>query len=300
MEPHFDKTTRTWNLTSTADGNRIVIREVPEFEDAIKDLQADKVDALIGYPINDALKVESNDQIAITKAVSLATAHFYFNINRAPFNNIDFRRDLSSLIHNYTRKHETSFTQYDPYFIPKGIMPEEYYNLANHELLSPKQFKEKGYTPNEINLVINKTVFPDDFTYGLKGYLKSAGIHLNLTIIDNSQLFTYLKSKDYDIIGGRFMGGFADPEGFLNSISENLPVRYGTFPTSKLIKRISLVKDNENRKRLIRIAQILKDFEENHYIIPLYRIYLPIIHQKNLKIPPSEYRFMLEIWRIKY
>lgn len=300
MKPDFDEITRTWHLTSTVDENKIIIKEVPEFKDAIKDLQANKVDALIGYPINDALKLESDEQIAITKAVSMATAHFYFNINRAPFNNIDFRRDLSSLIQNYTRKHDTSFTKYEPYFIPKEIMPAEYYNPINHKLLKPKEFKNKGYRPNDVNLVINRTAFPDDFIYGLKGYLKSAGIHLNLHIIDNGQLFAYLKSKDYDIIGGRFMGGFPDPEGFLNSISDNQPVRYGTFPTNGLMRRISQVKESENRERLISIAKLLRVFEENHYIIPLFRLYLPIIHQKNLKIPPSEFRFMLEIWRITY
>lgn len=300
MEPAFDKVTRTWYLTSRTKGKKIIIQEVSEYKEAIKNLMGKKADALIGYPINNALKLKCDKRISITKTASLATSHFYFNIDKAPFNDIDFRKDLSSLMHNYTRQYNTPFTKYEPYFIPKGIMPANYYIPKNQQLLSPEQFKKKRPNPTELNIIINEIAFPDAFIYDLEPYLKSAGIKSRLKIIGNSELFQYLKTNDYDLIGGRFMAGFADPEGFLNSISDNQPVRYGTFPTDELISKISIPKDCGNRERLEYYAKLLKNFEKNYYIIPLYRLYLPIIHQNDLKIPPSDFRFMLEIWRITY
>lgn len=300
MVAAFDKATHTWCLTAPTKRKKIIIKEVQDYKDAIKNLMEKKVDALIGYPINDALKLKSDKQISITKAASLATSHFYFNIDKAPFNDIDFRKDLSFLIQNYAREYDTPFTKYEPYFIPKGILPADYYISKDQDFLSPEQFRKKRPNPTEVNIVINGIAFYDAFIHNLESYLKSAGIKAYLKRIDNSKLFHYLKTNDYDLIGGRFMGGFADPEGFFNSISDNQPVRYGTFPTDELERNISILKNYGSRKRLDYYSKILNNFEKNYYIIPLYRLYLPIIHQKDLKIPPSDFRFMLEIWRITY
>ncbi len=300
MEPDFDKTARTWYLTSRTNGKRIIIKEVQNYEEAIKSLMEKKVDALIGYPIKEAIKLIGNKRISITKTASLATCHFYFNINKAPFNDINFREDLNSLIQNYTKRYNTPYTRYEPYFIPKGIMPADYYRKSHHDFLTPEQFRKKRPDPTEINIVINETAFPDAFIHNLEPYLKTAGIKARLETIGNNALFQHLKTKDYDLIGGRFMGGFADPAGFLNSISDNLPVRYGTFPTDELLGESFTLKDYGSRKRLDYYAKLLNKFEKNYYVIPLYRLYLPIIHQNNLKIPSSDFRFMLEIWRITY
>ena len=108
-----------------------------------------------------------------------------------------------------------------------------------------------------------------------------------------------LKSNDYDIVSGPYIGNFPDPDGFLEPIKPHSAVSVGNFEVDEFLNEVSNVRHEKNSvKRLSAYSKSIRKLEDSWKFVPLYRINFPIIYQKDLKVPDSSYRYEAELLNI--
>jgi len=130
----------------------------------------------------------------------------------------------------------------------------------------------------------------EDYSYTIrnKEFAASVAIHVN-----------ELEDDKYDIITGLYVGNFPDPDGFLDPLMETSKARFGVIPSRDLFTAIEKVRYvTPAEKRLEEYSRILRSFEDNWYLVPLYRISVPIIHNAQLSIPDTSFRYEAELWNM--
>jgi ABC-type transport system substrate-binding protein len=231
--------------------------------------------------------------------------HLFFNIyNQSLFKNLEFRKDLGILFQDYTSRLPSKFEHAKlKSVIPDGIMPREYYKRPE-EHLSAETFKAKWakrFKGSEVRWVLRKDYFSEAFYSGLEPFLKQAGIPSQIKWIGPLQFMSEVKAKNYDILSGSYMRNFPDPDGLLGTLQEGSVIHYGVFPTNDLFQKISTIQYQESaEKRLSEYSQLLRPFEDQWFVIPLYRTNAQMVHRKSLSIPDTSYRYELEFWKLKW
>ncbi|MBU2712070.1 ABC transporter substrate-binding protein [Zooshikella harenae] len=297
---------RGWELThrDSKRKNKILVLQSNNFPQTYSLLKNNKIQLMLGFSVSDVLDESLSNGLRISKVNSLATSHMYYNTTQPLFTDSTFREDFGRFIQSEAKKHSNMLTKFSPYFLPRGVLSYNYYNshkfnALNKSLLLQKWGNRlKGKT---IKIVLMKRAFASEFVSSLKYELESLGLSVDLVLCNDQELMHYLKNPDYDIIGGRFMAGFSDPEGFLNSISEESPLHYGVFNTKWISDEIDSKRPFKSSiDRTEAYDSVISKYEDSWGSIPLFRFYVPIIHAKDIKLPNSEFRFVAEIWKISH
>lgn len=306
--PYTDKETNLsgWELThrDSKEKNKILVLHSSSFQQTYSLLKSNKIQLMLGFSVSDVLDKNLSNGLRISKINSLATSHMYYNTKQTLFTNKAFREDFGRFIQGEAKKHSNMLTKFSPYFLPKGVLSYNYYNSHQYTSIDKTQLLKKWgsqITGKRIKIVLMKRAFSSEFVSSLKNELESIGLSIDLVLCNDQELMHYLKNPDYDIIGGRFMAGFSDPEGFLNSISEESPLRYGVYSTKWISDEIDSKRPfNSSKERTEAYDSVISKYEESWGSIPLFRFYVPIIHAKDIKLPNSEFRFVAEIWKISH
>lgn len=289
--------------SSRIDLKSINVSSASGVSEVMKLFLLNKIDISLGNSLIDIEKMKDiPDDISITKTESLAFAHFYYNMNRKIFKDIAFRKDLSLFFQDIANKNKTGLHEFSPFFIPKGVMPAHYYKRKKEDFdLKKFAMKWKKFTSGKkLRVVVMSSVFSDLMLNELKSLLKDKlGLQVEMIKATNKSLMEILKSDSYDIVGGRYVGNFPDPDGFVGAINQNSSLHYGVFPTEPLFDDIFKVRHTKSpRERLEKYTDILIEFEKQWYFAPLYRLKIPIIHRKDIVIPETNFRYESELWKI--
>lgn len=107
------------------------------------------------------------------------------------------------------------------------------------------------------------------------------------------------EKRDLDIISLPYMGNFPDPDGFLDLLREGSAFPDDFEPSRKLFSRLSKDRFISNAsERLRAYSASLRAFEDQRFVIPLHRIYLPILHAKGIGIQDTSYKYEAELKKI--
>ena len=255
-----------------------------------------KIDLSLGLSVEDIEASKLNEHVELTKSNSLAINHLYFNTSRnSSLKNIEVRKAIAYVFQSLAQKNEnrTVLQEYSPTFIPKGVLPTDYYERS--KISGPKKQTDKI----SVNFVTLKTIFSENLVKEAKAQLAKLNINLNFNIVEGAEFRNAMVNESYDLIGGRYIGNYPDPDGFISVIDQEMKLKYGSFDVTNFFSKLAKIRFlSDKRKRLKSYAQVLKAFEEEYKIIPLFRMNIPILHNKDLKIPESNFRYESELWRI--
>lgn len=303
---------KEWELVAseTYSGTRqqtksIRISEVNDPEVVNNMMKNDKVDVFIGLmPAQvDGLQIEKNYQV--TRTNSLCYNHMFFNTKKPILTNQEFRQDLAAQIQEYTKQTKTLPPQfsYEPFFIPKGVMPHDYYERTP-ALADADNFKKKWGSHvkgKPIRLVLRPGYYSEAYLSSLVAHLKNLGVEIAIQYMQNSEYIKTLSSNDYDIVVAGYLGTFPDPDGFIEPLKGSGGLKYGNFDNGKLFAEISKIRFvSPPAARLEAYSKTMKTFENEWNLVPLHRLNLPVVHNSSIQIPDTSYKYEAELWNFKW
>lgn len=235
-------------------------------------VQTGEADVSLSIPVANLSALEADAGVEVLKAESPRTATLYMNNNRAPFDDVDFRRavrsalDLEALagsVYEGAALPGTGpFASSEPWAVEGAGTPPRDVEGAK-ELLAAA-----GYTaerPLEIIAIVERAEFADVATV-LQENLESVGVPVTITTKEYAAVEPDLLSGDYDMVLSQRnrLIDIADPIGFLTADytcegSYNLS-HFCDKDYDALIARAAETADTEQRYQLY--AQAGKILEE--------------------------------------
>lgn len=295
----------TWNeyLGSKPKLDKIKLIEYSDSSDIVSKLNKNELDIVIGVK-TDAVDELKNEEIVKGTVKTLTYSHLFYNISEGSIlTDISFRKDLTFLFQNIAKdiSSKTSFLEYLPTYFPKGIMPSSYYK-KNVPSLMAKDFAKKWNSKldaKKIRLALVEGVYPKIFISEIEELVKKNKLNIEVIKMNFSEYNERLKSKEYDIISGIYMGNFPDPDGFIEPIIQGEEYSFGIMPIEGDLDKIhSINKITDKYKRLEKYAELFKSIEDKYYFAPLFKDKIPLLYNKSLEITKSAYRYESELWKI--
>ncbi len=279
---------------------QIKIIKITEIDLANKLLSTGLLDAAWFYSI-DSIPTLNSQNLAITPINCLAFKHAFINSERFPFNSTEFRRDFSSLYRFLANKYpKKTFLERLNTLLPQGIMPTSYYTRQKQEL-TPAQFKINwpSLQGEPISFLYTPSIFPEEFVLYLKRSMLKAGLSIQPNKVEISEFMKEISGNfNYHIVGGRYMGNFPDPDGFLDPILGTSGVYYGNFSRERLRTDIEKAKFiTTPSERLRQYSSSITALEDQGYILPTFKYSPIIIHRSNMLFPKNSYRYETELWK---
>lgn len=282
---------------------KIKLIEYSKPEEIIQKLNADQVDIAIGMA-TDSVNNIKNKNVTKGTVKTLTYSHLFYNIMRnALLKNKDFRKELSALFQKVAKEisAKTPFLEYLPTYFPKGIMPTEYYNKKGNTF-DEKSFSTKWKEQLEkekLEVALVENVYPKSFIDALEAYITKHSIGIKVIKMSFGEYNQRLKSKEYDVISGIYMGNFPDPDGFIEPIIQGEEYSFGVMPIETELKKIHKINEiSDKYKRLKEYAALFSKIENEHYFVPLFKDKIPLLYNKDLQITKSAYRYESELWKI--
>lgn len=282
---------------------KIKIVEFTDSEMIAEQIKSGKIDMVIGLSTAaaESVKLENIKQDTIK---SLVYSHLFYNMKKtAIFSNEDFRKDLTALLQNIAKKvsEKSFFLEFLPTYFPKGIMPKEYYEIKKNEIALDLFAEKWGKNLNKepLTFVLVKSVYPTVFFDELQEAFDKMKIKIDIKKVKSKEYAAHLKSHDYDVISGLYMGNFPDPDGFIEPIIQGNDSSYGVMPIQEELKRIDDVNKIKTKyDRLTGYAKLFRKVEGKFYFAPMFRDKIPLLYKVGLEISGSDYRYESELWKM--
>ena len=242
----------------------------------------------------------------LSKVSSLSYNHLFFNLNRKYIlKNKEFRRDFSKTIMTLAKlkKNKAQFSVPQNHFLPYGIMPETYYLRKKNEI-EIKDFiakwKGKVSKKERIDFITIEGQLSDALIDDIRDIINKVGLVANIKFVSAQKSREILINNEYDIVRAGYLAPFPDLDAFLDPFEPNSKLQYGSFETKPLLDKIASVRHlDDPDQRLNYYTKYMLEFENHWYIVPLYRLQLPIIHRKEIVIPDTNFRFATELWSLR-
>ena len=271
---------------------KICIKRTPSLNDVLDGFKNQSLDVAIGPPFSELDGQQLPTHVTAVATNSLVTCHLIVNKNKGPLSKLDFRRDLASLFYSLAEKKEnlSKFQDFEPTYIPKGVMPKQYYDKAipRFDLSS---FKAKYAGKEPIHIVLLASYFKKEFLDALDKLFVESGLNVKFDKITNQEFGAVFAKGDFDVLSLPYIGNFPDPDGFLEALRTGDKLK-DWAPGKQLFEEIDKIRHTANATtRLAQYSTVLQKFEGEWFVIPLFRVSLPILHREGIKIPETNYRY---------
>jgi ABC-type transport system substrate-binding protein len=267
------------------------VTELSNLNDILSSLYSKKLDLAFGTPLRDLHLVKLDEDIHIHKTNTIVTLHSFIN-PQGELNNADVRRELSHFISTFHQiNHDPLHTPINT-FIPEGFFPSSYYQRPYRKISRPV-FEKK------IRLYLHENYFSQNYVDKLKEFISASGVKIEVKEMNPNELYSSLDKKDFDVIVIPYMANFPDPDGFLELLTPGQVFEENLLLIKKFFESISNVRFwVDPQKRLEEYSHIFSEFENQHLIIPMSQVTLPLIHTKRLRLPDINYKYEADLRKI--
>jgi len=259
-----------------------------------KEMKENDVDLALGMQVSEA-EFLTPENFTLTKTESLGTAHLYFNVERSPELTKDVRLHLTAALQEAARKNRSMFLEPLLTLFPPEILPLRYYERP--------VLKEVAWTNTTkkkmLSIRLRASAFDQKLSDDIAAAVNKLGFKADVKRLKDVAYLNAMKTGDYDILGGRYLPNYPDPDAALEPFDKTSPFRLGRFNSSPLLKQLDIARAIEdNRTRLEKYTDILLNFEEEHFIVPMFRLSLPISHRPSLRLPSTNFCHEVDLWKI--
>jgi peptide/nickel transport system substrate-binding protein len=287
---------------------RVIVVRVPSPQAAIEKLKKGEVHVVDHPTVADVKPLQEHPATKIDTETSLNVGFLAFNMNKAPYNDLNFRRAVSLAL---DRKTLNSMAYYDlgematnvvPPAIWRGICPTPEYELdlaKAKEALGKVKLESKQV--NLIHVTVPRPYFPEPQRVAewVKDQLAKIGLDVKLEGFDRAAFDQKYKEKDHPMVLLGWNADFPDPDNFfypllhgdsaasINSSFFNDPV------FNDVVKRAQSELDPAKRKALYTTAY--QRYREELPTIPLIHVkqIIALSRKVDYNMHPIEFRFYI-------
>lgn len=177
-------------------------------------------------------------------------------------------------------------------------MNHDYYS-KEIKPLSIAHFKEKWskyLDKNGVEIRVPVNYLDKVFITQLKSLKEVEHINISLKEQVPKDLMQECQEGNCDVIPVAYIGNFPDPDGFIEPLESEK--RGYKLPVTELKNALKNIQSTEIKERISIYSKELFQFEGQSWIIPLFRLKLPIIHHERIGFPDTHLKYETELWKI--
>ena len=200
-----------WNKDAAATVTDLTVRYMPEQSAQIAALKSGQIDLM--FPSAESrLQLRGTSGVNIVAVSSTNTVRLNINTNRAPFNNVDFRRAMSLAL-NRAEIVQGAFLGEG---VPSAQVPPSYswspklteLKYQKHDVAQAKALLLKAGYPNGVDVTLNHlagyATYLDRFAEVLKAQMAVVGIRVTIQANQNAVWLDKQNKADYEIMTNEY------------------------------------------------------------------------------------------------
>mgnify|MGYP003950248183 CR=1 FL=1 len=249
---------------------RVIFLPVQNAQTAIEKLKNGEVHIVDNIALGDVQVVEETEGLRVESETSLNIAYLGFNLRKAPYNNVHFRKAVALAINRDELNDLVYYGQAEP---AKNIVPPAIWrnigNLSPFEFNIEKAKEELGKVtlPDDFVAEIWYMVFPRPYmpeahrvAEYIKNQLKKIGLDLQIQSFEKAAYSEKIKDHDHPMYLLGWSADYADPDNFFSPLlhgDSGDDLNNSFFNNDEFNKAVSQAKyesDPKKRGALYRIA----------------------------------------------
>lgn len=258
---------------------KLIMRSIPEDTSRLAALETGEIDIATGLaPIN-TQTVEANDKLELISEPTTATEYIGLNVEKAPFNNKEFRQAL-----NYAIDKKSII---DSIFLGRGKVAKSivnpsvfgYYDGLEGYEFNPEKAKEliakSGVKDLTFSLYVNDSPVRLQVAQIIQANLKDIGIDMKIETLEWGTYLQKTGEGDYQAFLGGWISGTSDADIVLYPLLDSKSIglsgnraRYSNPEFDKEVEMARVVLNPEERKEHYKNAQIIA--QEDSPLVVLY------------------------------
>lgn len=266
-------------------------------------IQNKGVQVFLGLAVEDMMKKFFPSNFQYYKYPRFGYFHMFFNFKNKVLQDEALRKSLSSLIRGAAQKVKDPglFLSHQTTFVSPGILYRSYYS-QNRPVITAQEFKAK-YPKVSFEKPL-EIYFRQDYVYksitdSIQSTLNEAGIPATVHRKSYSDVINAMTSGQFDMALYGQYGFDSDPEAFLIAIMKSFGDDSYILENGFIPKETESFKYMANSKeKLKKYSDFFQSLEQKELMLPLFRLYYPIVHQKGLVIPSKGFNLDLKPYEI--
>lgn len=297
----FESTgTQTWCLKkdkkypfTTTNIDQYCFRIERDIVKSVNSLNTQEINLAMGSPLEVALSTQLKLELVANPTFSLVSTHIFLNHSN-PFLKKLKNRKLVADIARFARSEKSILTKFDSSldtYLPLGVMPESYYKKA----LVPKSLP-KVATKEKLKIIFPYGIFLESAVEKIVATFKSAGFDVTYKNVKGKDLLQPIIDGDFDLVFIPYQGVISDPDGYLEMLNPNSVLSKAEIPSLNLLKNLEEARFiAQKNDRLKKYQEIFLKWEEDLNVIPFSQNSIPIVFNKEIKLPDLNYSFHLNL-----
>jgi peptide/nickel transport system substrate-binding protein len=285
----------------TTNIDKFCFRIERDIDVTINQLNSKDVNLAMGSPLEVALSKKLGNELVGNPTFSLVSTHIFLNHSN-PFFSKEENRKLIKDIAYKVRSQSGILTKFDnslDTFLPKGIMPESYYQLAKKPLLPTSLEHQKN--KKTLKIVFPYGIFLESTVVKIVEGFKEAGFDVTYINVKGKDLLNPIVEGNYDLLFIPYQGVISDPDGYLDLLDPNSIFAKAKIPSGHLLEELKSVRFIANRsERLKKYEHLLHRFEEQYHIIPFSQNSIPVVYESKIELPNLNFSFHLNLRDLKF
>ncbi|MCB0421852.1 MAG: hypothetical protein KDD61_12705 [Bdellovibrionales bacterium] len=174
--------------------------------------------------------------------------------------------------------------------VPKGLLLPSYYIKERKEVSSNLMNKLREQWKAHLDRYGVKIWLPEFYLdeslrSHIESRIKKISSNVEVVLAPFRKISDKMKSGYFDIIAGEGKTLFRDPDSFLIMWEHNFPP-FLPFLGRDLLRNIEKARFIENKRtRLEKYGKIIRSFEDDEWVIPMFNMREPVIYRKDLIMP---------------
>ncbi len=260
----------------------------------------DELDLIFGLNSIDFQNVIRIDPYKVVRGHDSFVAHFLCNTKSPVLDSLERRRNLSYLINSLSDEVSNLAEYQKPLksFLPSGLLSPSYYQRATSPV-SEDAFSAKNsqFKAQPLRIVVQKGIFSQSYMSALGSLIERLGMVPDIQLVDSDALWNRYAKDDYDLISFSYSLAIPDdPDGYLWPFDNKELGIDNRFPMSSFLQKIEKVRFTSNQKeRLELYEREFKQFEQEHYFIPVLQHDHLIAFKNRSEIPTLKPTFLYRL-----
>ena len=278
----------------------IEVRWTIDLSEIKETLKSRMVHLVLGLSPEKVEELEIENQIlkdyTVLKSESFSINAFVLNERtNALRENPKMRTDLGLLIQAATAHctKELSYQTPRSSLLPEGLLPEFYYDRKVEEISADLFASRWGHLFGErdFNILIDDNFWDPSWCRSFKAKIESVLPTIKVHIGRATEFQKTWEAGEIDLFPFGYIGNFPDPYGFIYGLKSDLIPHFKISSDDLMTRAVLANQIRDPKRRLIKYAKIIQEFEDSGWIIPMFKSFVPMILHKIVRLSMGDMKY---------
>lgn len=248
--------------------DKVTYKVVPDISTAISMLETGTIDFIVNFPSDHLSRIESMDGVEVEKAEGARVSYFGFNMEKEPFNDLNFRQAVAHGIDQeaYVNQLNGLGVHNESVIGPKlfGYNEADQEESYDYDPEKAKQIvEENGFTGTEFTALVSDTENYMKMAEIVQYQLNEIGLNMQIESLEWGTFLDTVRDGEFETYFLGWANSTADGSELLypnlhsdNSGSTNYP-RYNNEEFEKLVEGSRSSVDQDERAKLLSEANVI-------------------------------------------